>query len=435
MTNRTQIVSSAAQRIARKEVAAKLPEWLESMSPASRKAYLKAHPDSKYAGSLGGSGGSGDKVADKHNATIRQSAADAKDSRAQIKLLKSQLPESTETRADKAKATRINKKIQEQMEHLKSHKAAGDKAKALLEKRSAAKPAATKEDVGKKSIRRPPANSPLGRYIREANERHAKRMDKADEAQERLEKRSAAKPAATKEAVGKKSIRKAGRVLPKGLGADSSPGGSGKSSKNSDMGLKNPPAPTASKPKPEPTKPSLKSDPKSDKLQHDLMERIRNGDDSKHGAASNPADQLLRHIAKPAPGVEETEEHWDAYDDADSAITKHGIDSPQATKALTKLRSLYGKADPEKQRPAPKPAMHRDEDDEPRDSDESYRSSPKAAPIHPARGMGAKKGGMYKAAPGRSSAPSGRRPGKGGSSHAKPSAKSGGSPAKAPGRY
>ena len=139
-----QMIKATAQRLA--VLAAKLPEWLESMSPASRKAYLKAHPDSKYAGSLGGgSGGSGDKVADKHNATIRQSAADAKDSRAQIKLLKSQLPESTETRADKAKATRINKKIQEQMEHLKSHKATGDKAKTLLEKRNAAKTASKPE--------------------------------------------------------------------------------------------------------------------------------------------------------------------------------------------------------------------------------------------------------------------------------------------------
>ena len=130
-------VALVAAASALMEVAAKLPEWIEGMSPASRKAYLKAHPDSKYASQLGGG----------------------------------------------------------------------------------AKPAATKEAVGTKSIRRPPANSPLGKYIREANERHAKRMDKADEAQERLEKRSAAKtakPAATKEDVATKpAVLRARRLIEK----------------------------------------------------------------------------------------------------------------------------------------------------------------------------------------------------------------------------
>ena len=141
MTNRTQIVSSAAQRIALKEVAAKLPEWIEGMSPESRKAYLKQHPDSKYAAQLQKAQGSGDKVADKHNETIKQAAADAKAVRAQIKSLKEQLPDPIETRADKAKATRINKKIADLMTNLQEHKATALKAKTLLEKRSAATPA------------------------------------------------------------------------------------------------------------------------------------------------------------------------------------------------------------------------------------------------------------------------------------------------------
>lgn len=248
-------IKGAASRVAlvaSMELSAKLPAWIEGMSPASRKAYLKAHPDSKYASQLGGSGGSGDKVADKHNATIRQSATDAKDSRAQIKLLKSQLPESTETRADKAKATRINKKIAEQMENLKSHKAAGDKAKALLEKRSAAKTSKPTSD----------AYDGETKDALEAVDRRSERLESlmdgatpAKKAAYRKELRELTtrranlesdKPAATKESVGTKPIRKAGRVLPKGLGADSSPGGNGKSSKNSDMGLKNPPAPKGS---------------------------------------------------------------------------------------------------------------------------------------------------------------------------------------------
>lgn len=147
MTNRTQIVSSAAQRIALKEVAAKLPEWIESMNPASRKAYLKQHPDSKYAAQLQQAQGSGDKVADKHNETIKQAAAEAKAVRAQIKSLKEQLPDPIETRADKAKATRINNKIAGLMTTLQEHKATALKAKTLLEKRQAKKAEPAPEPV------------------------------------------------------------------------------------------------------------------------------------------------------------------------------------------------------------------------------------------------------------------------------------------------
>ena len=139
MKTRTQVVSAATQRITRKEVAAKLPDWIESMNAASRKAYLKQHPDSKYAAQLQQAMGSGDKVADRHNETIKQAAAEAKVVRAQIKSLKEQLPDPIETRADKAKTTRINKKIAGLMTTLQEHKATALKAKTLLEKRQAKK--------------------------------------------------------------------------------------------------------------------------------------------------------------------------------------------------------------------------------------------------------------------------------------------------------
>ena len=351
-------IKGAAYRIL--VVAAKLPAWIESMSPASRKAYLKAHPDSKYASQLGGgskpeakpkaapakTAGSGDKVADKHNATIKQAAADARDVRAQIKSLKEQLPDPIETRADKAKDTRINKKIQEQMEHLKHHKATGDKAKALLEKRNAAKTA--------------PPKTPN-----------------------------------------------------QGTGAD-----------KGDTVKPNPPtAKPAAKPK---------SDPAADKIEHKLMDELREGKSRGPGSA---ASKLVRHITKLPQGEEHTDEQLDAQDAAESAIDRHGIDSPQAAKALTELRTMYGKANLGKTPPKPKPA--RPEYDEPEDREPyepvgtgSYRRSPgssskggsKAKPSAKSPGGG----------PGKGSAPLGRRRGKGGAY--KPSAKNGGSPARAPGR-
>lgn len=158
-------VALVAAASALMEVAAKLPAWIEGMSPASRKAYLKAHPDSKYASQLGGSakpaakpkgGAVGDsspdsdgsdeytaeeitKMVEKRKAAEQKKRMAAlrakgivpegetkqaiKENMAAVRKLKASLPESIETRADKAKATRINNKIKGLMDDIKAAKA------------------------------------------------------------------------------------------------------------------------------------------------------------------------------------------------------------------------------------------------------------------------------------------------------------------------
>jgi uncharacterized coiled-coil protein SlyX len=150
------------------ETAAKLPKWIEDMSPSSKKAYLKAHPETKYAeqikalltgdGSKPGTKAPVDKIVVRHQGIIKDANETLRDNRAEIKELQSvikSLPKSP-TAAQKSKVARAQKKIAALTDEIKDLQGVIAKSKAAIEKRSGA----TSKAPVKKTVRTPVKPAP-----------------------------------------------------------------------------------------------------------------------------------------------------------------------------------------------------------------------------------------------------------------------------------